>query len=652
MKSGVFLFLLFVILVSRVSAQQKYSSKNSKAIKAFQNAIKCFDERYHDKAIEFLESALKYDPDFTDAFILKASVYEEMHQYEQAIVAYRQSILISPDYFPNSYYTLAKIEFRIAQYDSASVHFKKFLTYKDTRPELAQRAKQYLRNCEFASKAIKNPVPFSPVNMGEGINTADEEYFPAITADGKTFLFTRRLKAMDEYNHLVMQEDFYLSQWEKNSWSLAKPVAEINTTGNEGAPSFSADGQYLFFAACKELGGYPGNRQGKGSCDIFISKKVGDQFQPPRNLEEPINSGLWESQPSFSSDGRTLYFIRASKTKDGKSNRDIYFTQISDSNRWSDPLQLSDRINTPGDEQSVFIHTDNRTLYFSSDGHPGMGGLDIFMSKRLTDGTWGEPVNLGYPINTSNDENSLLVNAAGDLAYFASNRKGGKGGSDMYQFELDPSIRPEAITYMKGKVFDASTKKPLVASFELIDLATGIPVVKSTSNSGNGEFLVCLPVGKGYALNVSKDGYLFFSDNFELKNLKNPKEPVLKDVPMHAIKTGERVVLKNIFYDTDAYNLKDESAVELGKLIVFLNRNPKVRIEIGGHTDNVGIKPYNQSLSEKRAKAVSDYLVSKGIAASRLSFKGFGDTVPISPNDHEEGRAMNRRTEFFVVAIN
>ena len=652
MKKNISLFI-FVFLISQLSsAQQKYASKNPKAIKAFENAIKCFGQKVNEKAISFLDEALSADPGFTDAYILKANVYEEMHQFDKAIAAFKQSFAINPDYFPNSYFTLGKMEFRMALYDSAKVHFEKFLTYPDIRPELSARARQLSDNCSFASDAVKHPVPFDPVNMGDSINSADEEYFPAITADGKTFLFTRRLKSKDEYGHTGLQEDFYISHFEKNHWTMARPVSEINTSGNEGAPSLSADGQYLFFAACKELGNYPGNRKGKGSCDIFISKKVGDKFQDPRNLEDPVNSGLWESQPSFSSDGRTLYFIRAILTKEGKKNRDIYITSINDSSHWSVPVPLSDKINTAGDEESVFIHPDNQTLYFSSDGHPGMGGLDIFMSRRNPDGSWGEPVNLGYPINTSNDENSLLVGPAGDLAYFASDREGGKGQLDLYQFELNPDFRPSPLTYMKGNVYDAATKKPLIANFELIDLATGTPVVRSTSNAGNGEFLVCLPAGKSYALNVSKDGYLFYSDNFELKNVKSAKDPVLKDVYLHAIKAGESVVLKNIFYETDAYKLKEESKAELGKIVSFLTKNPKVTIEISGHTDNVGTKMYNQTLSERRAQAVFDYLVTKGIPAARLTFRGFGDAKPIASNDKEEGRAQNRRTEFMIVAVN
>ena len=235
------------------------------------------------------------------------------------------------------------------------------------------------------------------------------------------------------------------------------------------------------------------------------------------------------------------------------------------------------------------------------------------MSRRQPNGEWGDPINLGYPINTPGDENSLLVSPSGDVAYFASNRPGGRGGLDLYSFVLYDSIKPEKVSYLKGHVMDATTKAPLATNFELIDLETGKVAVSSTSNSGSGEFLVVLPAGKNYALNVSRENYLFYSEHFELKDSKTAKDPVLKDILMKPIKAGEHVVLNNIFYATNAYDLKDESKVELNKLAAFMNKNPKVKIEISGHTDNVGSKPSNQVLSEKRAKSVFDYLVAHGI---------------------------------------
>lgn len=638
-------------MAGSVFGQKKYTSTVPKAVRSFDLAVRMYDERLEDKALEYIDAAVEADDKFIEAYMLRANIYTDKKEYAKAIPAYEQAISINPEFFPNNYYSLATVQFKSGDYASSKKNFEKFLTAPKINPGLAANSKKMIQNAIFAQQAVSNPVPFSPVNMGPNINSSFEEYFPAITADGKTFLFTRRGKGLNG-ERLNMQEDFYISTMTGKEWGLAQPLEEINTNGNEGAPSLSADGQYLFFTACQEMLESMGARKTNGSCDIFLAKKVGNKFQAARNLELPINTGVWESQPSFSSDGRTLYFVRAVKGSDGKTQRDILVTGIGDKSNWSEPVSVSDKINTPGDEMSVFIHPDDQTLYFSSDGHPGLGGLDIFMSKRMPDGEWGEPVNLGYPINTGGDENSLLVSPSGDIAYFASNRPEGLGGLDLYQFALPESMRPQPVSYMKGKVYDIETKKPLSASFELIDLETNKTVVSSTSNVGNGEFLVCLPIGKSYALNVSKDGYLFYSENFELKNAKSSKDPYLKDVAMKPIKIGESVVLNNIFFEFDKFDLKKESRTEMGKLISFLQKNSKMKIEITGHTDNIGSKTYNQQLSENRANSVREYLVQNGIPSERLLSKGFGDTKPIADNSTEAGRTQNRRTEFSIVSVN
>jgi outer membrane protein OmpA-like peptidoglycan-associated protein/Tol biopolymer transport system component len=646
------LLLICSLSVNVAHAQKKYSTQDARAIRFFESALSNYNARQDDKALEAINEALQADPNFIEPYLLQANIYTDALQPQKAIDAYKQVVRINPDFSTNTYYLLGKLEFLVQQYDSSYVHLEKFTLNPKASENFKSIASRIMASCRFAQLSIKNPVKFDPVNMGESINSSHHEYFPAITADGTTFLFTRRIKSGGVGQRTTDQEDFYISKKVNKEWQPALPVTEINTSGNEGAPTLSADGQYLFFTSCEELYSENDARPTKGSCDLFIAKKVGDKFNGPRNLEEPVNSGAWESQPSFSSDGRTLYFVRAIKGSDGKKQRDIYVTRIDDFSNWSVPQPLSATINTPFDELSVFVHPDDQTLYFSSDGHPGMGGQDIFISRRTPTGDWGVPVNLGYPINTHNDENSLLVSPDGTTGYFASDRNGGRGGLDLYQFELDETLRPRIVTYFKGKVFDAESKKPLSAGFELIDLETKKVVVNSTSNSGNGEFIVCLPTGKRYALNVSKDGYLFYSENFELKDPKSSSDPVLRDVPLKPIKVGETVVLKNIFFEFNKYDLKEESKVELNKMATFLTKNPKLNVEIGGHTDNIGGKVYNQQLSEKRARAVLDYLVSNGIAAARLTSKGYGDTIPMADNSTEQGRAQNRRTEFKIISVN
>jgi outer membrane protein OmpA-like peptidoglycan-associated protein len=344
-----------------------------------------------------------------------------------------------------------------------------------------------------------------------------------------------------------------------------------------------------------------------------------------------------------------LYYI--SNRRDGFGNSDIWMCSLDEKGKWGKPINLGAHINTSGKEEAVFIHPDNQTLYFASDGHIGMGGLDLYMCRRDSLGNWGNPVNLGYPINTFGEESGLIVNGSGSLAYFSSTREGTTGCDDIYQFEIPSALRPVPVTYMKGKVYDIKTKKPLGASFELIDLATGNPVIASVSDPVTGEFLVCIPQNKNYALSVNRSLYLPFSESFWMAESTNPGEPYQMDVPLQPIEVGVGGILKNVYFDVDKFDLKPESTAELNKLVAFLNLNPDMKIELGGHTDSDGDKKHNQVLSQNRAKAVYDYLVKSGIDATRLTYKGYGDTKPLVPNDTPEHKKMNRRTEFKIISV-
>jgi outer membrane protein OmpA-like peptidoglycan-associated protein len=279
-----------------------------------------------------------------------------------------------------------------------------------------------------------------------------------------------------------------------------------------------------------------------------------------------------------------------------------------------------------------------------------MGGLDIFLSKRQADGSWGKAINLGYPINTVVDENSLTVDASGKLAYFASEREGGFGGLDIYQFEMPESLRPEKITYVKGHTFNANTKAPLDAQFELIDLETQQTVTKAYSNSA-GEFLVTLTSNHNYLVNVSKNGFLFYSDNFSMKEkVADYSKPYQLEIPLQPIDTGI-IELKNVFFDVNKWDLKPSSFAELDKVVAFLKLNSALKIEFGGHTDNSGDKVFNKTLSTNRAKAVYEYVLQKGgNVADKLSYKGYGDSKPKVPNDTPENKAKNRRTELKIIS--
>ena len=643
-KLNIFFFLLFSIFV-RAQSNQDLTSSVPKAVRQFETAIRFYDNRQNGEALKAADAAIEADPKFAEAHMLKANILTDLGEYEKAIASYKNAIEANPDFFPNNYYSMGKLQFLSGHYDDAKQSLTKYLTYPKISPKLKEEANRYLSNCDFAINAVAHPVAFDPVNMGDSINSPNAEYFPSFTVDGEQMFFTRRLPNGRSY-----QEDFYRSYKQNGQWTIARPVTELNTSGNEGASYMTPDGQYLFFAACADMLSDDA-RKTHGSCDIFLAKKSGNQYMNPIDLMEPLNTGSWESQPCFSADGRTLYFIKKVTTAGGKTNTDIYVSQLDEQSNWTTPVSVSDKINTPMNEQSVFLHPDGQTLYFTSDGHPGMGGEDIFYCRLQPDNTWGDPVNIGYPINTVNDEFGFIVGPDGNTAYFVSDRPGGKGLLDIYSFPLYESARPKPVTYMKGVVYDDEAKKPLDAAFELIDLATGQTLVRSVSDAKTGSFLLCLPTGKQYALNVSRPKYLFYSEHFELKDPASAKNPVKKDIYLKPLKAGQSIVLNNIFYETDKFDLKPESKIELDKLVAFLNNNPKVSFEIDGHTDNVGGKDYNKNLSERRSKTVYDYLLASGIPASRMQYKGFGDTVPVADNSTEAGRAKNRRTEFKVVNV-
>ena len=630
-------------------AQPTYSTKSKKAIKYYEEATKYYDISDRQNAKQSLLKAIEQDNLFIEAHTMLGYVCSDLAQIPQAIEEVKKALGINPDFFSGSnYFTLAQLQIGIGQYKDAKENFEKFLQKPSENKEMNAAARQGLINCDFALTAIQNPVPFKPVNAGMGLNSKYDEYFPSVTADEQMFLFTRKIPS--DKMPSGWQEDFYVSNMLDGIWSQAHGIgSKINTEGNEGAPCLSPDGEILFFVACEGDFGYGMDRKGFGSCDIFYALKNGNDWSKPQNIGPPVCTKWWETQPSFSSDGKTLYFIRGMVNAQGKKETDIWTSTLKDDNRWSNPVKLSNKINTSGSEESVFIHPDNNTLYFSSDGHPGMGGLDIFMSRRQPNGEWGDPVNLGYPINTFADENSLLVSRDGKIAYFASDRPGGIGGLDIYSFDLYEAVQPGKTIYVKGKVFDAVTKLPLDAEIDVVDLQTGSSVVKKIAGKTKGDFLICLPVNRNYAFNASKSGYLFNSQNYALVEKKD-YQPFDVSIPLSPITKDSTVVLRNVFFETNKFNLKDESKIELNKLADFLNKNPTLKIELSGHTDNVGDKKLNQILSDNRAKSVLEYLVAKGIIKERLTSKGYGDTKPVVTNDSDEHRQMNRRTEFKVIA--
>jgi outer membrane protein OmpA-like peptidoglycan-associated protein len=575
---------------------------------------------------------VKADNKFVEAHALLGNTLHLTKNNKGAIDEFKKVIALNPDFSRAIYMKIADMEISEAQYQDAQAHLQKFLSLPNNADKDRDYAQKLLKDCIFAIDALQHPVPFKPINLGASINTAADEYSPVSTADDKTIIFTRQIG---------QNEDFYQANKVDNQWQKSVYLSDrINTPNyNEGSESVSQDGKFLFFTGCNRP-------DGKGRCDIYVATKKGDDWGKPFSLSPPINTPGWESQPSISADGRTLYFV--SNRKGGYGGYDIWKSNLTDKG-WSEPENLGPNVNTPYNEQSPFIHPDDSTLYFCSNGWPGMGNQDLFVSRLAKDGKWQVPKNLGYPINTNGDESGLSLTAGGAYAFFSSNKLDGFGGFDIYTFEMPPDLRPHVVTYVKGFVSDAKTRQPLESAVEIIALENNRPVYQDFSSAEKGDFLATITAGKNYGLNISKPGYLFYSENFSLVG-HTSSNPFFITALLEPIEVGNKVILKNIFFDTNKYQLQPDSRAELQKLIEFMDLNPTVKIEISGHTDNVGNDASNQTLSENRAKSVYDFLISGKIDPSRMVFKGYGKTQPIAPNDNDENRAKNRRTEFKIIA--
>lgn len=632
MRVTIFAFLLLLISCFAYAQERQYSTQAKEAIKHYAIANQHMDDHAYEDAVVELKAAIEEDGKFIEAHAMLADLFRQLRLNAQAIYEYKKVLGLNPEFNRAVYIKMGESEVTQGMYAEGQQHLEKYLTYPNLSNQNIFLAQKLIADCKFSIQAKLHPVPFKPVNMGPEINTASDEYLPVGTADESTLIFTRKTDN---------NEDFYKSDKVSSKWQTATYLSDkINTpTYNEGAQSISQDGKYLFFTGCNRP-------DGLGRCDIYITQKRGNDWAKPFDLSTPVNTTGWEAQPSISSDGRTLYFV--SNRKGGYGGYDLWKSTLSDKG-WGDPENMGPSINTSFDEQSPFIHPDDSTFYFCSNGWPGLGGKDLFVSRLGKDGKWQKPENLGYPINTSGDENGLTLTANGDYAFFSSNNLNGFGGYDIYKFELPVGSRPHRVTYVKGIVRDAKTKQPLESAVEIIDLQKNFAVYQDYSSREQGDFLATLTSGKNYGLNISRAGYLFYSENFSLMGQENSAAFNIQ-VLLEPIEVGNKVILQNIFFDTNKFDLKPESIAELQKLIEFLGVNPTVHIEISGHTDNVGNDQLNQTLSENRAKSVYQYLLSNSISPGRLSYKGYGKTQPVAPNTTDEGRQKNRRTEFMITA--
>lgn len=637
-----FLIWFFLVLfpLTLAAQQRKLSTSSKKAAGLYEKANAYMRARNFPKAVQALQAATEKDTTFGEAYIKLAGLYKIMGDKQATLDSYRKGLRLLP-YDPklnNEYFAFAELSLASGRYSEARVYFEKFLEATPKESRMGRHALAQLQHIAFAEEAVRNPVPFKPEKMGPPLNRFGMQYLPALTADQRHLVFTGRAGKRGEQD-----ENLYVSVRRADGWTEPTSISpNINTRQNEGAGSISGDGKTLVFASCDRPDSF-------GSCDLYISYRSGETWSRPVNLGGVVNSKGWDSQPSLSADGRTLYF--ASVRTGGQGKEDIWVTTLNQDNTWSEPLNLGDKINTRGNENSPFIHPSGSTLYLSSNGHLGLGAADIFKASLDAQGNWGEPQNLGYPLNTFENESSLFITTDNKTGYYSRRIDGAEGPAsiELYQFEVPPQWKSkQESTFAQGNVYDALTRKPLGATVQLYNVATDQLEQQVYSDAQRGDYTVVLTEGKQYAMYVSADGYLLKSLSFDYTTRKD-FNPLTLDVYLEPLRSGANIVLSNLFFPFNQYTLEERSKTELNKLVQFLSQNKNVRIQISGHTDDVGDAKFNLELSRKRAQSVVNYLTQQGIARERLAVAGYGETRPVKPNDTEENRQLNRRIEMKVL---
>ncbi len=609
-------------------------STNKKASEAFEKSTKFFNEKSFEKASQFADEALRHDSTLAEAYFRKGQLYEVFTQPDLALQAYRKTVQLKPDapQFALAYQRLIEHQLREGDYAQAKNDLEHYITFFKPNSIAHKRAQRQLQTCVYGAKAILNPLVIHPEELSDTVNQFILQYFPALTGDGETLLFTGLKPENDE--------DLFICTYKNGRWGSPVSVSDkINTADNEGTGTLSADGRTLVFTACNR-------REGYGSCDLYISHKVGEEWEKPKNLGIVVNSPYWESQPALSPDGQLLYFI--SDRPGGVGGRDIWYTTLQPNGEWEKATNLDKTINTPFDEASPFLYANGRTLFFASEGHEGLGGYDLFFTDSTAIG-WQPPQNIGYPINTSDNQVALVITADGKYGYYSldAKRVGNQRVSQLYRFRLPEELRKRlsAANYLRGVVSDTRTKKPIQANIELINLKTGKRVQLLSSDAATGKYLTTLPNGSEWGLYVSARGYFYKSLSFDYSQ-KNDAEGYQLDIALEPLNMEAYGVLSNIYFETGKAELQEKSRTELRKLVEQLRSQQSLRIEIAGHTDDVGDAKQNQLLSQKRAQSVVDYLVQLGIAKERIKAVGFGEAKPIVPNISDENRQLNRRIEW------
>lgn len=654
--------IILIFSCNLITAQEKdvaFEKSNFKhdpagfkqALKNLQSGDNFYFSHLYNKALDEYLAANNFNPNSSELNAKIGDCYLHSSQKTKALDYLLKAYKLNRNIDAYFIYQIGYAYHFENKFDDAISYYKKSkLAKSKIDPDISLKADKKIKECNNAKKLVQTPVNVEIINVGKAINTADEEYVPVITADESEMFFTSRRKnttgggmdpAIGDYF-----EDIYYSKKVDGKWEPAKNIGEpVNSKFHDATVGLSIDGSKLFI--------YRDNEKGIGS--IYVTQKEGNNWSEPEPLPKPITSKYQETSACYSYDGNTIYFV--SNRPGGKGGKDIYSSTKDKDGNWGEAVNLGAVINTPEDEDAVFLHPDGKTLYFSSKGHNTMGGFDIFKSV-YEKGRWSTPENIGYPVNTSDDDVCFVLTASGDYGYFTSIRPDGEGKRDIYKVAFLDEINKPKLTLLKGVITDKKTGAPLKATIEIYDNDNDEQVGVFESNSATGKYMVSLPAGRNYGISVKAPGYLFYSENFNISKDAAFQE-VEKNIGLEKLEVGKKVVLKNIFYDYNKATLRASSYNELNKVIELLNKNPKMKIEISAHTDSRGSDAYNNKLSQERAQSCVDYLLQKGIDKSRLIAKGYGESQPVitdaeinklpTEEAKEEAHQKNRRTEFKII---
>jgi len=624
-NTGILLVLIMLFFNISMNAQT-----SKKVDDLYAGAKKQFETKDYQGTIKTCNQILSAEPGFKDAHLLLADVYGKLDSVDLEIFHLNKAGEIGREW--EVVFRLGEAHFKKADYSEALRYYNIYSDYK-----YIDEKRQFLLACKIASCRFTIHPEYNTVDLMQpnGRNSKTEEYWPVTSADKKVLIFNRMVK-----NQKQGQQEYFLTEgYDTVRWDISKPLTDMNVIDNQGIQKITDSLKIMFFTACNREDGF-------GDCDIYFIKFENGKWSSPVNAGKPLNSEFWEAFPSFSADNRFLYF--SSDRTGGVGKKDIWKAELlgfSDEGlpRWKEPVNLGNIINTNGNEISPVLHPKKQHIYFISDTHAGMGGFDLFEAEIDLAGNVRNLQNLGYPINTINDDPGLNISSIAGSAYFTSSRISDKG-LEIFAFNLDSGLVTTPVSYVKIKVTDLITKLSKPANVKVENQSVKSDRVKTQQTNEKGETMFCLQLNRNYVLSISEPGYLFYSTNLKPVEKNSIDRPEVMEIRLQPIEIGAEVQLYNIYYETDSFRILPQSEPELQNLVTFLKNNGQLKIEIQGHTDSSGSAQANQVLSERRAKSVVDYLTGKGIQANRLKWAGYGDKVPIATNETPEGRTLNRRT--------